>query len=151
MLYGWPTKGVWPYFQPEPLPEILTIANLGHAASRLWICAEPEFKLSWMKLCSSYNHCTTAPLDVTTAPRRHMPHLTLDALLGLDTIIYSIPLFPFGVIGEHKFNGLIVTTWIDFSSGKSNIFLASYFCLSHRFRLLLQMPVVVSCLGLNLL
>ena len=24
--------------------QILTIANLGHAASRIWTCAEPEFK-----------------------------------------------------------------------------------------------------------
>ena len=29
--------------------------------SRVWTCAEPEFKLSWMKLCSSDNHYTTAP------------------------------------------------------------------------------------------
>ena len=24
--------------------------------SRVWTCAEPEFRLSWMKLCSSHNH-----------------------------------------------------------------------------------------------
>ena len=29
--------------------------------SRIWTCAEPEFRLSWMKLCSSDNHYTTAP------------------------------------------------------------------------------------------
>ena len=29
--------------------------------SRVWACAEPEFRLSWMKLCSSDNHYTTAP------------------------------------------------------------------------------------------
>ena len=46
-----------------PLSEILTIANLWHAASRVWTCAEPEFRLSWMKLCSSDNHYTTAPLN----------------------------------------------------------------------------------------
>ena len=56
LWYGWPTKCVWPYFQPGPLSEILTIANLRHAASRVWTCAEPEFRLSWMKLCSSDNH-----------------------------------------------------------------------------------------------
>ena len=38
------------------MSEILTIANLRHAASRIWTCAEPEFSLSWMKLCSSDNH-----------------------------------------------------------------------------------------------
>ena len=62
LLYGWPTKGAEPYFQPGSLSEILTIANLRHAASRIWICAEPEFRLSWIKLCSSDNHYTTAPL-----------------------------------------------------------------------------------------
>ena len=61
LWYGWPTKGVKPYFQPGPLSEILTIANLRHAASRIWTCAEPEFRLCWMKLCSSDNHYTTAP------------------------------------------------------------------------------------------
>ena len=40
---------------------ILTIANLWHAASRIWTCAEPEFRLTWMKLLSSDNHYTTAP------------------------------------------------------------------------------------------
>ena len=49
-----------PYFQPGPLSEILTIANLRHAASRIWTCAEPVFRLWWMKLCSSDNHSTTA-------------------------------------------------------------------------------------------
>ena len=46
------------------MSEILTIANLRHAASRVWTCAEPEFRLSWMKLCSSDNHHTTAPLMI---------------------------------------------------------------------------------------
>ena len=30
--------------------------------SRIWTCAEPEFRLCWMKFCSSDNHYTTAPL-----------------------------------------------------------------------------------------
>ena len=34
LWYGGPTKGVLPYFQPGPLSEIHTIANLRHAASR---------------------------------------------------------------------------------------------------------------------
>ena len=64
LWYGWPTKGVKPYFQPGPLSEILTIANLRHAASRIWTSAEPEFRLCWMKLCSSDNHYTTVPPNV---------------------------------------------------------------------------------------
>ena len=43
------------YFQPGPLSEILTIANLRHAAIRVWTSTEPEFRLNWMKLCSSDN------------------------------------------------------------------------------------------------
>ena len=61
LWYGWPTKGVYTLFQPGPLSEILTIANLRHAASRVWTCAESEFRLCGMKLCSSDNHYTTAP------------------------------------------------------------------------------------------
>ena len=49
-------------FQPEPSPEILTIANLRHTASKVWACTESEFRFCWMKLCSSDNHYTTAPL-----------------------------------------------------------------------------------------
>ena len=38
------------------------IANLWHSMSRVWTCTEPEFRLSWMKLCSSDNHYNTMPL-----------------------------------------------------------------------------------------
>ena len=47
LCYGWPTKGIWPYFQLGPLSEILNMANLRHAPSRVWTCAEPEFRVSW--------------------------------------------------------------------------------------------------------
>ena len=33
-----------------------SIANLRYVASRFWTCAEPEFRFSWMKLCSSDNN-----------------------------------------------------------------------------------------------
>ena len=36
----------------------LTIANLQPAASGVRTCAEPEFRRSWMKFCSSDNHYT---------------------------------------------------------------------------------------------
>ena len=62
LWYGWPTKGVWLYFQPGPLSEILTIANLRLTASRVWTCAEPDFRLSRMKLGSNDNHYTMAPI-----------------------------------------------------------------------------------------
>ena len=57
---GWPTKGVKPYVQQAPLLEILTIANL-HSESRIWTCAELEFRLYGIKLYRSDNHCNTAP------------------------------------------------------------------------------------------
>ena len=46
------------------------IANLWHSMSRVWTCTEPEFRLSWMKLCRSDNHYTTAPqqlINITTS------------------------------------------------------------------------------------
>ena len=49
-------------FQPGPLPEILIISNLWHAASRVWASAESVFRLFWMTFCSSDNHYTTASL-----------------------------------------------------------------------------------------
>ena len=58
MIDWWKTL----YFQPGPLPEILTIANVRHAASRIWTCAEPDFRFFWMKLRSSDNHYTTTPI-----------------------------------------------------------------------------------------
>ena len=36
-----------PYFQPGPLSEIHTIANLQHVAYRVLTYAEPEFRLNW--------------------------------------------------------------------------------------------------------
>ena len=50
-----------PYFQPAPMSEILTMTNLQHTVSRVWICTESEFRLCWMKFCSSDNHYITAP------------------------------------------------------------------------------------------
>ena len=50
LWYGWPMKGISPYFQPGSLSEILTIANVRHAASRVWACAEPEFRIKVVKL-----------------------------------------------------------------------------------------------------
>ena len=51
-------------FPAGALSEILTIAILRHTASRVWTCAEPEFRRNWVKLCSSDNHCTAAPHTV---------------------------------------------------------------------------------------
>ena len=47
------------YFHLGPLPEILIIVNLQHTASRIWTCAELEFRLCWMNFCISDNHYTT--------------------------------------------------------------------------------------------
>ena len=48
-------KGAKPYFQLGSLSEILPIKNLRQATSRIWTCAEAEFRLYWRKLCSSDN------------------------------------------------------------------------------------------------
>ena len=47
-------------FLAGPLSVILNISNLWHATSRIWACAEPQFRLCWMRSCSSDNHYTTA-------------------------------------------------------------------------------------------
>ena len=71
---GWPTKDVKPCFQLEPLSEILTIKNLHHIANRIWIYAEPEFRLFWRELSSSDNHYTTAlQLSEQICPKRVFP------------------------------------------------------------------------------
>ena len=44
----------------HPLSEILIMANLRYSVSRIWTWEEPEFRLRWMKLCSSDNHSSTA-------------------------------------------------------------------------------------------
>ena len=59
LWYGWPTRGVYLHFQPGPLSEILTVVNLRRTVGRAWTCAEPDFRLSWMKLCSKDEHYTT--------------------------------------------------------------------------------------------
>ena len=64
LQYGWPTKGVKHYFQPGPLSEILIIANLWHAACRIWAFAKSKFRLWWMNLCSSDNNYIAAPQRV---------------------------------------------------------------------------------------
>ena len=38
-------------------------SRISDTPSRLWTCAEPEFRLSWMKLCSSDNHYTPVPFS----------------------------------------------------------------------------------------
>ena len=45
--------------QPSP-SSILTIANPWYTVSKVWTCVKPEFRLCWMKLCSSDNLYTTA-------------------------------------------------------------------------------------------
>ena len=44
----------------------LTIVNLRHAVSRIWACAELEFRVCWIQLCSSDNHYTTILLYLQT-------------------------------------------------------------------------------------
>ena len=53
----------------DQLWEILIFPNLRHSASRIWTSGEPEFRVSWMKLCSSDKRCTTHSATViTTTP-----------------------------------------------------------------------------------
>ena len=72
-----------PNFRAGPLSEILTIANLRQAASRISTRAEYEFRLCLMKLCSSDNHYTTAILRPLRAIKSYIKNYiktTLEAL-----------------------------------------------------------------------
>ena len=73
LWYGWPTKGVRDNCQ-RSLPSV----NLRHAAIRIWTCAEPEFKIWWVKLV------------ITTTPRYHKLAETLyfNGLNTTDSIKY---------------------------------------------------------------
>ena len=54
---SWSAKGTKHYFQPRSLSEILTVANLLHAASKIWTFTEREFRHCWMTW-SIDNHYT---------------------------------------------------------------------------------------------
>ena len=72
------------YFKPWPLSEIFTIMILWHAKSRIRTCIEPEFRLWWMKLCSS----------ITTTPQCHkFLNFSLYILLNYITLIWSLHSF----------------------------------------------------------
>ena len=52
-------------------PSVTTVRDPHHRESPtrlVWTCAEPEFSLSWMKLCSSDNHYTTTPHAASGLP-----------------------------------------------------------------------------------
>ena len=49
-------------FQPISLSEVLVIANIRHATSKVWTCTEPKYRLCLMKLCNNDNHHTTTLL-----------------------------------------------------------------------------------------
>ena len=95
LWYGWPTKDVQPYFHRGLLSEILTIANLRHVASRIWTCAEPEFRLSWIKLCGSNSHYTTAPQWVNNVKLlnnvydKHFSSQNLNEKSMIDILLYG--------------------------------------------------------------
>ena len=63
--------------------EVLTIANPWHAVNTIWTWVEPEFRLHWIKLCSSDN-----PLHLGgTAPATFSFNLTWTCYC------YCLPIF----------------------------------------------------------
>ena len=100
---------LWPYFQLGPLSEILKIVNLRYAASRIWTCAEPEFGLSWMKLCSRVNHYTRETWFIRFAKFCRKAWLGKAGFLGCKTIIrddYSLSYFLPLRFRKHSLNSL---------------------------------------------
>ena len=112
LWYGWPTKGIESYFQPEPLSDILTITNIWHTASRIWTCIKPEFRHSWMKLCSSDNQKIPIPIPISTVqPENTFPYTVVFNLFFL----HLLPPIFFKVIYR---NGLFI------------VVIFNYFCYS---------------------
>ena len=55
----------------KPLSKTLIIVNLQHKHNSFKTSAEPEFRLSWMKPCSSDDHYHGARVVITTTPWSH--------------------------------------------------------------------------------
>ena len=92
-----------------PLPEILTIANLWHAVSRIWTCAEPDFRRSWLKLCNSDNHYMTVPQNATKCAQNDSKQ-QVRMNLGMKLIkinLWGMKLFFCMWLGTHKYIYLI--------------------------------------------
>ena len=105
------------YFQPGPLSEFHAIANLRHAASRIWTWTEPEFRVWRMKLrssdnlyatesCKSENNYETVPVILVLLLKEHYITVSLRTtaqfyfatviafgLIHLSTITQKIKLF----------------------------------------------------------
>ena len=96
LWYGWPTKGIESYFQPEPLSDILTITNIWHTVSRIWTCIKPELRHSWMKLCSSDNQKIPIPIPISTVqPENTFPYTVVFNLFFFYSCfhLFSLKLF----------------------------------------------------------
>ena len=101
--YSWRVKCVKPYFHPKPLSEILTTVNPWHVMHRTWTCAEPEFRLCWMDLCSSDDHNTNVSFTSwrrrqgdsfheSIAPNRQPFLLTTYFFLWVFYVFFKFPL-----------------------------------------------------------
>ena len=62
------------FFPTGTIVRDLTIPNLWHSISGIRICTEADFRLRWMKLCSSDNHQSTAPQHYCTVQHNTVPN-----------------------------------------------------------------------------
>ena len=78
LRYGWPTKGIWPYFQLGPLSEILTIRNL----NKLRAGFEPvqNLSLGFVEWCCA--------VVITTTLWHH--NITVIFIIIIDTLLISL-------------------------------------------------------------
>lgn len=136
------TKCVKPYFQQGSMSGIVTIINLQHTANRIWICAEFEIRVCWIKLCWSNNHYTTA------SQKRPFQYI----FKYFFNLFYSTT--PFLYPQKHKkpyvfwcFQGVLKMNiglkWVNF-------FLCSYDCMSPFVKILRCPYLVLLCLLVGL-
>ena len=127
------------------MSEIFPIRNIWHAASSIWPYTEPEFRLCWLKLCSSNNHYTTAQMllkccllhiDMTLLRGRlYFVCLCPCLCLGL-LIIWSISIIIFIFIGINHILSLKLPTC-----------LFGHFCQKFIFRVFQAFFSVANCLN----
>ena len=86
------------------MPEILTIANLWYTGSKVWACAESEFRFYWMKLGSKCNHYTTMPLlSQKSKYSQHQLFLHFQYGMGTNFTWMKITFFQKKVLRSHNY------------------------------------------------
>ena len=94
LWYGWPMKDFKHYFQPGPLSDILTIANLWHTASSFWTGKRTHdalicFHYLYILLVQNKHHNQDKPLQGKTF--NFLCYFKLRRLIEVRTLVIRWP------------------------------------------------------------